>query len=99
VNLTLTSSIIAIAVLVLTAAAAFFSIDGFGANVGSKNTKALEEAIRKAAVQCYAIEGSYPPDLDYLASHYGIVLNDEVYFYHYQVSGSNIMPDIAVIKK
>ncbi len=97
--MTLVSTIIVAVIITFTATTTFFGIDGFGGNASSKSQKALEDAIRKAAVQCYAIEGSYPPNIDYLAEHYGIILNKDVYFYNYQVIGSNIMPNIVVMKK
>ncbi|MBR5230124.1 MAG: hypothetical protein IKW01_04625 [Firmicutes bacterium] len=59
----------------------------------------LEEAVRRASVACYAAEGIYPPDLEYLEEHYGIQINKEKYVVHYMISGSNFMPDITVIKK
>lgn len=60
---------------------------------------AMEEAIRKAAVQCYALEGGYPPDIHYLRDNYGILINEEDYFYYYEIMASNILPNIKVIKK
>lgn len=98
-NLYLISTIVVAVLLTGIAVLAFLSIDGLDRNSAGKSQKALEEAIRNAAVQCYAIEGSYPPDIDYLAEHYGIVLNKDVYFYNYQTIGSNVMPDITVMKK
>lgn len=98
-NLNLISTLVVAAILALTALLAFLSINGFDRHAAGQTQGALEEAIRKAAVQCYAIEGSYPPDIDYLAEHYGIVLNKDAYFYEYQTIGSNVMPDIAVIRK
>lgn len=68
-------------------------------NSDETTTRSLEEAIRKAAVQCYALEGGYPPNIEYLKDNYGIIVNEKDYFYHYEVTASNIMPDIKVIKK
>lgn len=61
--------------------------------------QSMEEAVRRAAVQCYALEGGYPPNIAYLKDHYGIVVNEKDYFYFYEVTASNIMPEIKVIKK
>lgn len=98
-NLTIVSTLVAVTVITLVAILAYFSIDRFGKSTAGKSQTALEDTIKKAAVQCYAIEGSYPPDLQYLADHYGIILNEDTYFYHYQVIGSNVMPDIVVMEK
>ena len=56
----------------------------------------VESAIRYAAVQCYALEGAYPPDVEYLKAHYGIRYDETRFFVHYRPNGSNITPDIQV---
>ena len=58
-----------------------------------------EESIRRAAVTCYAVEGIYPPDLDYLRRHYGLQVDEKHYDVFYEVFASNIMPDITVVEK
>lgn len=57
----------------------------------------LEEAVRRSAVACYAAEGIYPPDLGYLEEHYGLQIDESRYIVHYDVFGSNMMPDITVL--
>lgn len=59
----------------------------------------LEDALRRAAVACYAAEGIYPPDLDYLVEHYGIQIDAENYAVFYDVFASNLMPDITVLER
>lgn len=77
----------------------FIGVNSFDGYSEDERIEALETAVTKAAVQCYAIEGSYPPDIDYLAEHYGLVVNKDAYFYHYETVASNILPIIAVYKK
>jgi hypothetical protein len=77
----------------------FIGVSRFDSYSENERIEALETAVTKAAVQCYAIEGSYPPDIDYLAEHYGLVVNNDAYFYHYEIVASNILPVIAVYKK
>ncbi len=98
-NITTASTLFVSALILFIILSAYWGIDSLGQSSSGKSMEMLEDAIRRAAVQCYAIEGSYPPDVDYLADHYGIVLNRDVYYYHYEVIGSNIMPDILVMKK
>ncbi|NTV88804.1 MAG: hypothetical protein HGA22_00335 [Clostridiales bacterium] len=98
-NFNLISVIVVAAVITMAASMVYFSIEGFGGNAGDEGRAAVEEALRKASVQCYALEGSYPPDLEYLVQHYGIVINEDRFYYHYELIGSNIMPDIAVLRK
>lgn len=64
-----------------------------------KQIEILEEAIHKAVVQCYALEGMYPPDLAYVEEHYGIAINHDNYIVHYDLFASNIMPDVKIIEK
>jgi hypothetical protein len=58
----------------------------------------LEEAIRRAAVACYAAEGIYPPDLAYLETRYGVQIDETRYTVSYDVFASNLMPDITVLE-
>lgn len=58
----------------------------------------LEAALRRAAVACYAAEGVYPPDLDYLEEHYGISFDRNRYAVFYDVFAENLMPDITVVE-
>lgn len=59
----------------------------------------LEEALRRAAVACYAAEGIYPPNLAYLEEHYGIQVDEDRYTVFYEVFASNLMPDITVLDR
>jgi hypothetical protein len=57
--------LIALALFVL----AVSKIAGKSENEGMYLT---EESIRRAAVQCYALEGVYPSDFEYLKEHYAV---------------------------
>lgn len=65
----------------------------------AQDKASLQDALTRAAVSCYAAEGVYPPDLDYLIEHYGIQINDDLYTVKYEVIASNLMPDITVLEK
>jgi competence protein ComGC len=86
----------------LVIAALLFSLmgpaDTFMANAETRQTKAVEEIIDKAMVQCYALEGSYPPNLEYLRS-YGVILDEAHYNYYFEPIGSNIKPTVKVFQK
>jgi len=60
----------------------------------------LEETVHRAVITCFAIEGRYPPSLDYLADNYGIraVLDNDKFIISYNAFASNIYPDIAVLR-
>ena len=64
----------------------------------SEGRQQLEDAVRRGAVACYAAEGIYPPDLEYLEEHYGIQVDRERYTVVYEVFASNLMPDVTVLE-
>jgi hypothetical protein len=65
----------------------------------SEGLRIVRDSVVRASVQCYALEGQYPPSLDYLKEHYGISPNEDVYLIHYQFVGSNLMPEIFVMHR
>lgn len=73
-----------------------FGVGNVAASAHAEQQKIMERAIRRAAVQCYAIEGRYPPDLAYLEEHYGLILDESRYVYHYRQVGDNLTPEISV---
>ena len=56
-----------------------------------------EQAVRRAAVQCYALEGFYPTDLSYLQEHYGVTAETQSYAVGYLYVADNLMPDITIL--
>ena len=64
----------------------------------SEGRQQLEDAVRRSAVACYAAEGIYPPNLEYLEEHYGIQVDREHYTVMYDVFASNMMPDVTVLE-
>mgnify|MGYP000924375661 CR=1 FL=1 len=91
-----------IIMLVLALIITLFGVNKLNAFLSRNESNKPEEirrAILNACVQCYALEGSYPPDLDYLEAHYGITLNDDKYYFYYEVFASNVMPDVEVYEK
>ena len=98
-NPVLIGVLLVVCILLVYVVSAFMSLDRFFEATSGERLAAVEDAIRKAAVQCYALEGSYPPDIGYLEEHYGIQLNISRYDYFYDTFGSNIMPQIKVYAK
>jgi hypothetical protein len=54
------------------------------------------DAIERAVSQCYALEGAYPPDLQYLVDNYGLILDERHYVYLYEIVAGNIHPIVGV---
>lgn len=74
-------------------------VDSFWESKKEKSNIAIERAIIKSALECYALEGSFPPSIEYLQDNYGLIVNKDAYFYHYKVNASNILPDIKVVER
>lgn len=72
-------------------------ISGVSKTSDRESYQNLRTALERSVVHCYAIEGRYPPSLDYLKSHYGITYDENKYFIDYQPIASNMMPDITII--
>lgn len=66
---------------------------------GGEQAKALKDAMRRAAVSCYAIEGRYPPSLEYIVDNYGVVVNEEKFIVSYSAFAENIMPSLRVLER
>ena len=64
----------------------------------SEGRDQLETAVRRSTVACYAAEGIYPPDLEYLEEHYGLQVDRAQYTVIYDAFASNLMPDITVLE-
>ena len=68
-------------------------------STASEQAKSLESAVRRSVAQCYAVEGTYPPSLDYLKDHYGLIYDADKFYIDYTAFGSNIMPDITILPR
>ena len=89
------SILLALAVLLCFVLAVFRLEEGRQEN----GKQQLEEALRRAAVACYASEGFYPPDVDYMVSRYGLQYDAGAYQVHYEIFASNLMPEITVVER
>ena len=76
----------------------FYLLTGaVGERAGRESLALAEESVRRAAIQCYALEGAYPPSADYLEEHYGVAVDPDRFRIDYVYIGSNLMPDITII--
>ncbi len=66
---------------------------------GTEEMRYIEQAIERAVIQCYAIEGSYPQNLAYIEENYGLVYDKERFFVDYRTIGSNLRPEIVVLER
>lgn len=56
----------------------------------------VEKAVNRAVVSCYAIEGFYPPSIDYLIENYGLKVDLDKYYIHHEAVASNVYPTVWV---
>lgn len=64
-----------------------------------RQQESLQMAIDRDIVHCYAVEGYYPPSLQYLIEHYGLTYNEDNFYVDYRPIGSNIRPNVTIIRK
>ena len=68
-------------------------------NHREEDRRLLEEALCRGAVACYAAEGIYPPNVEYMVEHYGLQIDSHRYVVSYTSFAENLMPDITVLEK
>lgn len=76
-----------------------YLITGISKDTTTRQEQALNDALNRAIVSCYSIEGTYPPSLDYIVRHYGLIYDSRLFFIDYRPIGSNIYPEVTVIRK
>lgn len=70
-----------------------------GRDLGEESAAAIRDAIRQSALQCYAVEGVYPPNLAYLQDNYGLTVNTDDFYITYDAFASNLPPTVRVTAK
>ena len=61
-----------------------------------EESRIVRDAIAAAARTCYAVEGAYPQELEYLREYYRLAYDEDRYEIQYEWIGSNLLPDIFV---
>ena len=83
--------------LILTSFSAFTKILLKQNNAEKKQN--IEKALTHSITQCYAIEGTYPPNLQYLEENYGIMYDAETYQITYVSHGAKRRPEVTITEK
>lgn len=91
-------ALVSAAVFLLLLIWAVRGLSSVSAAANAQGAEALETALRRSVVHCYAAEGFYPPSLEYLEEHYGLTYDRERYWIDYQPVGANLMPDMTVLE-
>ena len=74
-------------------------IGSVGESTLSKQQESLETALERSISQCYAVEGCYPPSLEYLEQQYGLLYDEDSFFIDYEYYGSNLLPEVTVLRR
>ena len=73
-------------------------VSGLDTAHNNAETQFVYDAVRNAALTCYAVEGAYPDSLDYLRSNYGLAYDRSRYQVTYSAFASNLVPEIYVVE-
>ena len=71
----------------------------FGGFYNRQNLTIIKQNVQRAAVECYSVEGIYPPDIEYLEEHYSFTYNSDKYYIFYETFASNVMPTVEVYER
>ncbi len=89
----------AILIFVVLIVAFVFLVNNITNKGDGRELEIVRDAVKNAALTCYAVEGMYPGDLQYLRDHYNLSYNEERYIVYYRPLASNLMPSIKVVEK
>lgn len=68
-------------------------------SIEKESRRIAHEAISRALVTCYAIEGSYPPSFSHLEEHYGVRVDHAQYIVDYRIFAANVKPDVILVDR
>lgn len=89
----------AIVLVVLAAVMIALTAGGSRGALTEEGAQAIRTAVQRSALQCYTVEGVYPPDLKYLEENYGLQVNTRDYYVTYDAFASNLPPNVIVQSK
>ncbi|MDE7363128.1 MAG: hypothetical protein K2N38_14490 [Oscillospiraceae bacterium] len=64
-----------------------------------RELSALKATVENGVTMCYAIEGAYPENVEYLMNNYGLVYDKDKYIVDYDCFADNIRPTVNVIER
>ena len=82
--------------IVLVLAAAVLLVNRISTAQDAAETDIVRDAVKNAALTCYAVEGAYPDSVEYLREHYRLAYDEDRYLITYDAFASNMIPDIWV---
>ncbi|MBR3742486.1 MAG: hypothetical protein IKN04_18885 [Clostridia bacterium] len=85
--------------IVAVLAAAVLLVNRIDTAQDTAETVIVRDAVKNAALTCYAVEGAYPDSVEYLREHYHLAYDEDRYMITYDAFASNMIPDIWVTEK
>ena len=77
----------------------FHGFDDASQTSTAEGERMLKESLQHAVVSCYALEGAYPENVEYIQKHYGVQIDESKYIVHYEIFAENILPEITVLAR
>ena len=88
--------------VVLFAAIAVWMVQGVreAARVSdAEGLRMAQEAIDRAVVSCYSLEGVYPATYEDLKAKSGLAIDEDKYIVFYDIFASNMRPSVTVLER
>ena len=85
--------------IVAVLAAAVLLVNRIDTAQDKAETDIVRDAVKNAALTCYAVEGAYPDSVEYLREHYHLAYDEDRYMITYDAFASNMIPDIYVTER
>jgi hypothetical protein len=70
---------------------------GLSGQLTNSQAEYIENTIRRSSVQCFALEGRFPPSLQYLEQNYNLQIDSSRYGVYYEYVDANHPPQIRII--
>ena len=88
-----------IVIMLAVLAACVMLIIHIGSLQKREENRLVSDAVRKALLTCYAVEGTYPPDVNYLRDNYQLSYDADRYIVSFDSFASNHVPDVFVMER
>lgn len=90
-------TILPVAAFAVIIALSLYGVYGAAESSARKQYDLTLRAIRRAADNCYAIEGEYPPNFEYLRENYRVRVDTDKYIVVYEIFAPGVRPSVRLI--
>lgn len=91
--------IVKIIIIIAVLALAVVLINHIDTRQHVQETQIVRDAVKNAALTCYAVEGAFPEDVEYLREYYSLAYDEDRYFVTYEAFAPNVIPSIYITEK